>query len=138
MPYLHLYAQAYLTTSFMRYFLLFLSVLFVVFGLVQLNDPDPWLWLLLYLYVAAIFVLAFRQQFYRWLGLGGLVVVVGWALTLVPAIVDWIQMGMPTITGSMKAEAPHIELAREFFGLVLCGIALGWYTWRAFRPSSTS
>jgi hypothetical protein len=35
-----------------------------------------------------------------------------------------MRMGMPTIVGSMKAEEPHIELVREFGGLLLAVAAL--------------
>jgi hypothetical protein len=35
-------------------------------------------------------------------------------------------MGMPTITATMKAEAPHIELMREFLGFVIIGGCWFW------------
>ena len=41
-------------------------------------------------------------------------------LTYIPDFIEWISGGMKSITGSMKAESPHIEMIREFFGLVLC------------------
>jgi hypothetical protein len=50
-----------------------------------------------------------------------------WCLVLLPEFYAWIQMGMPTITGSMKAEEPHIEYTWEFLGLVLCVVVLGMH-----------
>jgi hypothetical protein len=41
-------------------------------------------------------------------------------ISYIPDIIDWINGGMDNIAGSMKAEEPHIELAREFFGIVIC------------------
>lgn len=38
---------------------------------------------------------------------------------LIPDFISWIQDGMPSITESMKAEKKHIELTREFLGLLL-------------------
>jgi hypothetical protein len=40
---------------------------------------------------------------------------------------------MPSITASMKAESPYIELSREFFGLLLCAIAALYYLIKAKR-----
>ena len=47
--------------------------------------------------------------------------------TYLPAMLKWVGEGMPTITGSMQAESPHIELIREFFGLMLSTVVLGYY-----------
>jgi hypothetical protein len=39
-------------------------------------------------------------------------------------MLEWARMGFPTITGSMKAEEPHIEVVREFLGLLIAVLAL--------------
>ena len=103
-----------------------IAVLFVLFAIVQLNDPDPWLWVLMYALTAAVYVLSIFAAVPKWLLYGGLGVVIFWMLSLLPDFISWVQMGMPTITGSMKAEAPHIELTREFLGLLICGLAWWW------------
>ena len=103
-----------------------IAVLFVLFAIVQLNDPDPWLWVLMYALTAAVYVWSMFAAVPKWLLYGGLGVVIFWMLSLLPDFVSWVQMGMPTITGSMKAEAPHIELTREFLGLLICGLAWWW------------
>lgn len=108
----------------MKIFNLILSIIFVLFAIVQYNDPDPWAWIALYFYVALISGLAAFRRYHRYATLGGLAVCAIWMATLIPDFVNWIQMGMPTITGSMKAEEPHIELTREFLGLVVCIAAL--------------
>ena len=46
---------------------------------------------------------------------------------LLPDFIDWIQNGAESITQSMKAEKPHIELTREFLGLLICALALGFH-----------
>ncbi|MBX2875693.1 MAG: transmembrane 220 family protein [Saprospiraceae bacterium] len=103
-----------------------LSVLFVLFAVVQLNDVDPWAWVALYIYVALLFGLSAAGRNHKYATIGGLALVVIWMATLLPDFINWVNMGMPTITGSMKAESPHVELTREFLGLLIVGIALGW------------
>lgn len=101
-----------------------LAILFAVFAVVQINDPDPWLWVLYYGFVAAISAAAIFGKYNRWLlVLGILAGLIGTGL-LLPEFIDWIQKGMPTITGSMKAESPHVEFTREFLGLFICMIVL--------------
>jgi len=43
-----------------------------------------------------------------------------WMTSYTPELMDWLNEGMPSITGSMQAESPFIEFVREFFGLALC------------------
>ncbi|MEM6879545.1 MAG: transmembrane 220 family protein, partial [Bacteroidota bacterium] len=50
-----------------------------------------------------------------------------WGLIRVPDLVDWIRQGAPSIVEEMKAEAPHIELTREFLGIGICLLVLGAY-----------
>ncbi len=96
---------------------------------VQYNDPDPLAWMAIYGYVAVLYGLALAGRFRREAVWAGMAAAGLWAATMVPGFVEWIRMGMPSITGQMKAESPHVELVREFLGLVLCLVALGglWY-----------
>ena len=97
-----------------------LAVLFVIFAVVQLNDPDPWAWVSLYLLVAGVAGFAAFGKYNRYVIWAGLAVSIIWLGILIPEFVRWVQMGMPSITESMKAEEPHIEYTREFLGLFLC------------------
>lgn len=101
-----------------------LAILFLVFAVVQLNDVDPWLWVAIYTAVAIAFLLVVLQRPYKKLVYAlGLICGI-YFFYLLPNFIDWVQMGMPSITSSMKAEAPHIELVREFLGLGICVLAL--------------
>lgn len=99
------------------------ALLFTLFAYFQYNDPDPWLWIAIYLFVAIICAFAAFGKYNRWIiltGLGGLIIY--WAI-LLPSFIGWVGDGMPTITGSMKAESKYIELVREFLGLfILIGV----------------
>ncbi len=104
-----------------------LSLLFLVFAIVQYNDPDPWLWIALYGFVAVISAFAaFGKYNELSLRLGMLICVLG-MLMLLPDFIDWLNNGAASITGSMKAESPHIELTREFLGLAVTLAALVWH-----------
>lgn len=105
---------------------LILCALFVLFALVQYNDPDPYLWAPIYLFVAAVCGYAAFGKYNRPITLIGTVILGIYTLTYVPDFIDWIKMGMPNIVETMKAEKPYVELTREFGGLVICMLALLW------------
>ena len=117
----------------MKYLRLFLAALAVLFAYFQLNDPDPWRWVALYLWVGLVLGISVWRPVPPWLSLSGLAVVGIWLVVWLPGFIEWLQMGMPTITSGMKAEEPHIELTREFLGLVLCGLGF-WWGYRSQRP----
>lgn len=102
------------------------SILFLLFAYVQLNDPDPWLWVILYVLTSGIWAWSIFKPIPKSVVWAGLAMITIATISLLPDFINWVKMGMPTITGSMKAEAPHIELTREFLGLLICGIAWGW------------
>ncbi len=104
-----------------------ISVIFVVFGAIQLNDPDFWIWTPLYLIIAVVPILFLRNLLSQKLLLLMILLYTIYTLLYIPDIMDWINGGMDNIAGSMTAEEPHIELAREFFGLIICLIALITY-----------
>lgn len=115
---------------------LVVALLFAWFAYVQINDPDPILWVIIYGGVAVVAVLSFLERSTLLGALIGAVASFFGFLLLVPDFISWIGQGMPTITGSMKAESPHIELTREFLGFMLAFIAYGIYFWRQARKKA--
>jgi len=116
-----------------KIFHLLIIILFVLSAAVQLNDPDPYLWVLAYLNVAVISILILLKKGSVRLQQYVLACIIAYllvALTYGPDFIDWLQQGAPTITGSMKAEEMHIELVREFLGLIIAlgGLAYQWVT----------
>ncbi len=101
-----------------------IAVLFILFAAVQINDPDPWLWIALYAYIAVMAALGHFNVKTKPFLLGGMLICFIWLATLFPDFIRWIKMGMPSIIDQMKAEEIHIELVREFLGLLLSIIAL--------------
>ncbi|MBK6479466.1 MAG: transmembrane 220 family protein [Saprospiraceae bacterium] len=109
----------------MKYIYLVLALMFVLFALVQYNDPDPYIWAPYYLLIAAICFIQFRQRKYPWLVWSALLLTIAWSAFYIPDVIDYFKMGEPNIASEMKATTPYIENMREFLGLVICLITLG-------------
>ena len=103
---------------------LLLAAVFASFAYLNLNDPDPIKWVLAYGAVAVLFAFAaFGRADRRIIGALAVALFV-WMCTLITGMVDWFQQGMPSITGSMQAHEPHIEVVREFLGLLIAALGL--------------
>ena len=120
---------------------LILGVLFVLFAAVQYNDPDAWLWIVIYGAVAVAFFLAAAHRYSGLLYGAILVACIYEAVTLAPDFSNWIEMGTPNIATEMKTEEPHIELVREFLGVLItlgAVLFLFWQSRRRFRGRKLS
>jgi hypothetical protein len=104
----------------MKYFHGFLVFLFILFAYFQLNDPDAILWTSIYGYVALVTGLTFTGVKLKWLVVTGIFGYSVGILFYAPDFINWINSGMPSITGQMKAESDFIEVVREFLGLLFC------------------
>jgi asparagine N-glycosylation enzyme membrane subunit Stt3 len=104
-----------------------ISGLFLLFAIVQWNDPDPLIWMIFYGVMSLIYILlALGKKFAFYLSVLMLTVSVVYMGFILPEIIKWIKDGMPSIVQSMKATIPSIEYTREFLGLLLCLIACIW------------
>jgi len=106
-----------------------LAILFFLFAALQLNDPDPWIWVAIYSAVGVLCGLTAMRHYFPKVILGAILITIfgiGWYL---PDFINWLQTGMTSITSSMQAETPHVELIRECLGLVLVLATLVWLYW---------
>jgi hypothetical protein len=103
-----------------------LTVIFILFALVQYNDPDPYIWAPIYLFCAWVTGSAAMGKYNTNLILIGSLPIIAYTLDYIPDFIDWIKMGMPSIVETMKANKPYVELTREFGGLVICVAALAF------------
>ncbi len=107
----------------MRIFNLIFFVFFVAFAALQYNDPDPYIWIPIYGYGAILCGLAFRNKYYPYAYLLGIIIYsayAGFKLFEPDGVWDWFtKYNAPNIADSMKATKPWIEETREFFGLVI-------------------
>jgi hypothetical protein len=104
-----------------------ISGLFLLFAIVQWNDPDPLIWMIFYGVMSLIYILlALGKRFAFYLSVLMLINCIINMGFILPEIIKWIKDGMPSIVQSMKATIPSIEYTREFLGLLLCLIACIW------------
>jgi hypothetical protein len=105
--------------------------LLVVTAYLQLNDPDPTYWVLVYglgAVVPLLNILGKQNQFIAALTMG---MVISGMIYSAPGVGDWLQAGdFGSITESMDGSATYVEPAREFIGLLMELIVVGWYSWR--------
>jgi len=102
-----------------------LSVVFGLFAIVQLNDPDGFLWFGLYILVA---LLAIVSNYYKVPRILIALLSIGYfiyAAMHFSYFIDWIQIEhKEELFGEMVYQKPYLEGTREFLGLVLAAIAL--------------
>ena len=104
--------------------LLLAATVFAIFAFLNLNDADPLPWVASYLGSAALMALGAFGIGDRRVTLALAVALLAWMCTMFPGMIDWAREGFPTITGTMKAENPHVEVVREFLGLAIAVAAL--------------
>ena len=114
----------------MRVFNFIFFLLFVFSAALQYNDPDPWLWIPIYGYGAVLCFLAFRRKYYPAAYLIGIAVYFGYAVYLFftkDGVLDWAtEHDAESLVQTMKAEKPWVEDTREFGGLVILIVVLGY------------
>lgn len=114
-------------SKFQKIIYIVVAGLFLLFALVQWNDPDPALWILFYGAMSVIYLLfVLHKRFAVYLSYFMLIVCVVCMGIILPEIFQWIKDGMPSIVQSMKATIPTIEYTREFLGLFLSLLACVW------------
>ncbi|WP_242118166.1 transmembrane 220 family protein [Aestuariivivens sediminicola] len=102
-----------------------LCVIFIIFALLQLNDPDGWIWFAIYFVIGAICLI---QNFNP---LSKYILVIVFLLLLIYAgfhfklFVDYLLTeNKAEIFGEMVYEKPYLEGSREFIGLLLAAGAI--------------
>ncbi len=118
----------------MKVFNIVFVVLFIIFAVLQYNDPDPYIWIPIYLLGAFICYNAYRKVFQPVLYTIALVGYSVYAIYLLldkTGVLNWATMhNAENIAESMKATKPWIEETREFFGLlILIAVLLADMMW---------
>ena len=107
-----------------------LTTLCLIFAVVQLNDPDPWVWFCSYVINAIILVFASFKK-----------ISLPLSVTLCIAYLIFAYLHWPTsfegFMGDMETH-PHIELAREATGLLLMSICQGGVIYYNIHASKNS
>lgn len=99
-----------------------LTLIFLLFAFVQINDPDPIIWILIYGNMAVLCVLAmFKMKFIYWIG-ASIILYAIYAFLLIGGAWEWLQSPDRSLLFDdlAKMQYPYIEETREFLGLVIC------------------
>jgi Transmembrane family 220, helix len=111
----------------------FFALLFLLFAFVQINDPDPILWILIYLLMVAFSFMAFFEKYFSKLMWAVMAAYAVYLVLLFPGMMDWVNSTDRSLLFDdlAKMQYPYIEEAREFLGLVICMLVLGFYLFRS-------
>jgi Transmembrane family 220, helix len=105
-----------------------LSILFIIFAVLQYNDPDPFTWIPIYLFAAFLCWRASQGIHHRSLYIIAISIYMIYAIYLVfekNGVISWAsEHAAESLVTSMKAEKPWIEETREFGGLLILIIAM--------------
>jgi len=112
-----------------------LSIIFLLFAIVQYNDPDSWKWIIAYMVPTLLFSLLLLGHYFYKAGRIALIIFIFSALLYIPDLWEWMSIGMPSITESMEAEEPLVEFMREFLGLIILCLTMYYYN-SMVRPSN--
>jgi hypothetical protein len=119
----------------MKIFAWICVVIFIVFALLQLNDPDPVRWALVYLCAAGLWGTAAFDKVDVLACAGLAIIVTVWMCVWSPGFIQWIHLGtMAQLVGKLSMDKPYIEEAREFLGLGLILLSAAYLgIWRRQR-----
>lgn len=113
-----------------------LAVLFVLFAVVQLNDPDPWLWVTYYLLIAVLEGMAVAKKFSQPLVYVGMAASVIFFFYYLDGVIElFTEHPAHELAYKMKADKPYIEHARESLGALIGLVALV-FVWRQGRKAT--
>lgn len=95
-----------------------LFVVFALFAIVQLNDPDPIIWFTIYAVVAIIPLVANFKKIPKSILIVFLIILFIYAGFHFTYLVDWLQTEhKEELFGEMVYDKPYLEGTREFLGL---------------------
>jgi hypothetical protein len=114
----------------MRIFSYILGIVFILFALVQLNDPDMPIWVLAYMIPATVAFVLPNRKINPWLLLGLAAIYLVFAILLFPpSFNDWIYAEEKA--KSLGMTLPGVEEARESMGLFICFLSMIFFWFRS-------
>lgn len=115
----------------MRYFGYTMTAIFVVFAILQYNDPDPYIWIPIYLVAAAFSALAANKIGNKLALIAGMVLYFTGSILLFPAnnMDEWLHAEEKA--KGLEMNMPFVEEARESMGLFICFATFTIYLFNA-------
>lgn len=104
-----------------------LFTVFLLFAYLQLNDPDPIIWVVVYGTVALFFALSNFIKIPKIVFYTVIFAMILFSIMHFGFFTDWLQSDNKSeLVGDMVYEKPYIEGTREFMGLLIAILALGY------------
>lgn len=100
---------------------IFFGVLFIVFAVVQYNDPDPEVWVPIYGVAAVACFMAYANIGRWWF------FVLMAVMYLIAAYYQWPPQFEGFVFSEVGMRSLNIELAREAGGLAICAVVMGLF-----------
>lgn len=111
-----------------------LAIIFVLFAIVQFNDPDPYFWVAIYAAVAIISGFAIWEKYNRPALIILMIICMAGSIFYFPGLIElFSDHEIGDLTKSMKAEKPFIEESRESLGLLLSFLVLSFQYFQSTR-----
>ena len=96
------------------------GLVFIIFSLVQYNDPDPVGWILIYAAIALLCFLSVFGIYRKWIAYSVLAISAIWMITLFPSLWQWLRYEpADALIYGMSPDKMYIEESREFLGLLM-------------------
>ena len=104
---------------------IFLALVFILFAIVQLNDPDPIIWFSIYLLTAVLCAVSIFRRIPLALLYGFGLVLLFYAAMHLEFAVEWIlSENKSELFGEMQEDIYYLEGTREFLGLLIVILAV--------------
>ncbi len=102
-----------------------LCILFIIFALLQLNDPDGILWFAIYLIVAIMCLYNSFKPIPKLFLIITLVALLAYAVFHLSLFMDYLNTeNKEEIFGEMVYDKPYLEGTREFIGLIIAAFGI--------------
>jgi hypothetical protein len=109
-----------------------------MFGILQLNDPDPIFWASIYFICSGLWMAEWVGIRKNWAIHAIILVLVFWMGTLAQGPIDLINFGDPgDLMAQMSQDKHYIEESREFLGLGICTMSLLILTFKSPPPEKS-
>lgn len=104
---------------------IFLALVFILFAIVQLNDPDPAIWFSIYLVTAVLCAVSIFRKIPLALLYGFGLVLLFYAAMHLEFAVQWVfSEDKGELFGEMQEDKYYLEGTREFLGLLIAILTL--------------
>lgn len=119
-----------------------LTIVFLIFAILQYNDQDPYVWIPIYLLAAFLCWQATKNKFPGFLYFIGIIICLIYGSYLFfdkNGVLSWAnEHAAESLVHTMKADKPWIEESREFGGLiiVLLVLLINYFTYRKTKTGN--